>query len=109
MRELPDDDIYIDANGAPTERFVFGDQHVVVHYDDIPAKDITVVQGVPCTTALRTVIDIAPDCQAGELERIVRDAIHRRLFTVEEAWARLGEPDMSTRPGAELLRNVLRR
>ena len=107
MRELPRAELFVDANGCPTERIGFGGQDVIVHYDDIPEHDLTVVRGIPCTTALRTVIDIAPDCEPGELDRIVRDCLERRLFTVEEAGARLREPDMRTRRGAELLRQVV--
>ncbi len=80
---------------------------MIVHYDDIPPKDITTVDGIPCTTALRTVIDIAPDIGVAELQRIVHDCLNRRLFTVEEARARLAEQDMLERSGAELLRRAL--
>jgi hypothetical protein len=80
---------------------------VIVHYDDIPASDLTTVDGIPCTTALRTVIDIAPDEDSEHLAEIVQDCLARGLFTVEEARRRLAQPDMATRPGAELLRRVL--
>ena len=109
MRELPDHVAYVDTNGIFTERIWLGNQFVVVRYDDIPDQDRTVVDGIPCTTALRTVIDIAPDCEPDELERIVRDCLNRGLFTSEEALARIAEPDMLTRPGAELLRYWLDR
>jgi hypothetical protein len=103
----PDEDLWIDSNSCLTERTWLGGQEVVVHYDDIPAKDITVQKGIRCTTPLRTVIDIAPDVDPAELERIVRDCLDRGLFTVEEARARVAEPDMRKRPGAELLRRAL--
>ena len=108
MPELPDD-IYFDANGALTERRPIGGQDVVVHYDDIPDTDITVVRGIPCTTALRTVIDLAPDLDQLQLHHIVGDCLDRHLFTVEEAKARLAQPDMQHRRGAELLRLLLLR
>ena len=79
------------------------------HYDDIPETDITTVKGIRCTTALRTVIDIAPEVDAEHLEVIVQDCLGRHLFTVDEAWTRLAEPDMVERPGAELLRRALLR
>jgi hypothetical protein len=103
------DDIYIDANGCPTERRVLGDQTVVVHYDDIPASDVTTVHGLPCTTPLRTVIDIAPEVTVAEFERMVRDCLDRGLFSVEEALARIARPDMASRPGARLLGQCLSR
>ena len=98
-----------DSNGCPTERIWIGDQEVIVHYDDIPAKDRTTVDGIPCTTALRTVIDLAPDLAPGRLERVLQDCLVRGLFTLEEAAARVAESDMLGRPGAELLRRLLPR
>lgn len=106
-REYSDDAIYVDANGCLTERVVLDGQEVIVHYDDIPDSDITSVAGIPCTTPLRTVIDIAPEAEAAELERIVQHCLDRRLFSREEAIARIAEPDMLSRPGAQLLRQLL--
>jgi hypothetical protein len=109
----PDDDeeevidLYVDSNGDPAERRVVGDQEVVIHYGDLPESDVTTVHGIPCTTALRTVIDVAPDVSAEHLDRIVKDCLQRRLFTLDEARERLARPDMLKRPGAVLLREVL--
>jgi hypothetical protein len=100
-------DLYIDSNGDPTERVLLNDQEVVIHCADLPESDITTVQGIPCTTALRTVIDIAPDVDADHLERIVQDCLRRRLFTVEEARARVAQPDMRGLPGAQLVQRAL--
>jgi hypothetical protein len=91
-----DVDFYVDANGCLTERVALGGQEVIVHYTDVPDSDITSVNGIACTTALRTVIDIAPEIDAQELERIVGHCLERRLFSVEEAMARTAEPDMLT-------------
>jgi hypothetical protein len=104
-----DDDLYVDANGCLTERIELGGQGVIIHYDDIPESDITVVNGIRCTTALRTVIDIAPDVDAAKLEQIVRHCLERDLFSVEEALARSAAPDMVTRRGAQLVRRALLR
>lgn len=102
-----DGDVYFDNNGALTEIRLVGGREVIVHYDDIPETDITTVDGLRCTTALRTVIDIAVDVDRAHLDRIVRDCLERRLFTVEEARVRLAEPDMVNRRGADLLRQLL--
>jgi hypothetical protein len=99
----------VDANGFPTERIVVGGQDVLIHYVDIPESDITTIDGLPCTTALRTVIDIASGIDTPELERIVRDCLERTLFSLDEAMARIAEPDMATHPGAPLLRQALPR
>lgn len=106
-RRQTDDVIYVDANGCPTEHVVLDGHDVIVHYDDIPDSDITSIDGIPCTTPLRTVIDIAPETEAAELQRIVRHCLDRRLFSRKEAMARTAEPDMISRPGAQLLRQAL--
>jgi hypothetical protein len=97
--ENGDLDLFVDGEGNPCERIVVGDSTVVVHYADVPEKDITSVRGIPCTTALRTVIDLAPEVTRSELERMVEDFLARGLFTVREALARVGEEDMQDRPG----------
>lgn len=96
-----------DSNGCPTEVKLVAGSEVVIHYDDVPEKDLTAVHGIPCTTALRTVIDIAPDVAPDHLLRIVDGCLRRQLFSVEEARARLAEPDMVQRPSAMLLGAVL--
>jgi hypothetical protein len=97
----------VDRDGVPVER-VGGEGHeVIVRDDDIPDSDLATVDGIPCTTALRTVIDIAPDVDPAHLELIVRDCLARQLFTVAEARRRLAQPGMATRAGADLLGRVL--
>ena len=96
--------IYFDSNRVLTEHQWICGQEVIVHYDDIPESDVTVVRGIRCTTALRTVIDVAPDLDPLQLHRAVLDCLDRGLFTVDEAMARIARPDMQNRRGAELLR-----
>lgn len=100
-------DFWIDGNGVPTERRMIGGMAVVVHFDDLPDKDMTVVRGIPCTTALRAVIDIAGDSPPHEVRRMVRLALRRRLFTAEEAFARIAEPDICARRGAIIVGHAL--
>lgn len=83
------------------------DHDVVIHYDDIPESDITSIDGIPVTTALRTVIDLASQLGQDDLAVMVRDCLDRRLFTVDEALARVAEADMQTRRGAIVLRQFL--
>lgn len=97
----------VDGNGGLTERTWIDGQEVVIHHDDVPPSDLTVVDGIPCTTALRTVIDLAPELTRPRLNEIVEDALARGLFSTGEALQRLAEPDMVGRRGAELLREVL--
>ena len=98
---------FIDANGCLAEREFIDGVPVIVHYDDIPESDITTVQGVRCTTALRTIIDIAPELSTADLNAILREFLRRRLFTPQEAIERVSRPDMTNRAGAQLLRRAL--
>ena len=100
-------DYHVDANGCPADRVVTGGQPVIVHYDDIPESDITSVNGIPCTTPLRTVIDLAPQLGRDDLALMVRHCLDRGLFTAEDVLARVVEPDMQARRGATLLRQAL--
>lgn len=92
-----------DGNGVPHEEVLLGDDVVVHHYDDIPQKDIATIDGMRCTTPLRTVIDLAPEVSPSQLDRMVRDCLDRGLFTVDEAWARIAESDMVEHRGAHLV------
>ena len=96
-----------DASGALMERTTVGGVDVIVHYADMPSTDITTVRGIRCTTALRTVIDIAADTDPAYLPEIVDDCLERGLFTLAEAYERLDQPDMATHRGAGLVRSVL--
>ncbi len=100
-------DYFVDSNGCPAEHVVIGGHDVIVHYDDIPESDITSVDGLRCTTPLRTVIDVAPQLGRDDLALMVRHCLDRGLFTADEAFARVAEPDMQARRGATLLRQIL--
>ena len=97
----------VDANGLPMSVMWLGDQRVIVHYADIPESDVTTVDGMRCTTALRTVIDCAAELDHAAVAEMVRAGLARGLFTLDEVWERLSQPDMRTYPGAEVLRAVL--
>ena len=105
----PDDDIYVDHNGRLTERQWLGDQEVVIHYDDIPDSDITEIDGIPVTTALRTVIDLAAAVTPAELRTMVEDCLARGLFTIAEAVTRVEQPDLRDHPGAPHVRRAVSR
>ena len=108
MSNEPNDDLYIDANGRPAERVLVGGQEVIVVYDEIPESDITIVEGLRCTTPLRTVIDLAVELQPEELTRIVRECLDRRLFSPREAAQRAAQPDMQSHRGVQLLLAVIK-
>ena len=87
----------------------FSIEVLIHHVDDVPDTDLTTVDGVPCTTAVRTIIDIAPEIEAAELDRALDDCLVRGLFTVEEVEARLAAQDMVSLPGARRVREALLR
>jgi hypothetical protein len=99
----------VDGNGAPTELMWMGSQAVIVHHEDLPLSDITTINGIRCTTALRTVIDIATELEPDVVEEIFHDCLHRRLFSIDEARRRLGEPDLAAHRGAQHVRGVVAR
>ena len=101
------DDFFVDHNGRLAERYRCDGLDVEVHYDDIPESDITTVHGIRCTTALRTVIDVAVAYGPVQLEDVVRHCFERRLFSYREALERIARPDMRNHPGAALLARVL--
>lgn len=98
---------YLDPRGHLVDRVETDGQEVHLHYRDVPESDITTLHGVRLTTPLRTVIDIAPTVDGDQLELMVQNCLERGLFTVEEAWARIAEPDMVVDPGAIALVRLL--
>lgn len=102
-------DTWIDGNGCFTERKRIGGQEVVVHYDDLPDSDVTVIGGIPVTTIVRTLIDCAPEMERDEFVAMLRSSLDRRLFQPVEAYARIAEPDMQGRAGTKTLGEELDR
>jgi predicted transcriptional regulator of viral defense system len=69
------------------------------------ATDVTRVDGIPCTTVARTLVDVAAEIDRPGLERAVERAEILRVFdlaAVEEVLARAGRPS-----AAKVLRAVL--
>ena len=97
----------LDPRGHLVEHVTVDGQEVHLHYRNIPESDITTLHGLRLTTPLRTVIDIASTVDEGQLELMVQDCLDRGLLTVEEAWARISEPDMVVDPGAIALARLL--
>ena len=102
------EDFYIHERGWPVERRRIAGHPFMLHYRDVPESDITTLDGIRLTTPLRTIIDLAPDVGMDHLEIMVRDCLKLRLFTVEEAFARMRQPDMADDPGAAMLWRLLR-
>jgi len=107
--DFPAEAFSVGCDGDLVEKRWLGDEPYYLHHVDLPPTDVTVVRGIPCTTPIRTVIDVACDVEPDHLDVIIDDCLARRLFTVDEAWHRLAQPDMATRHGAALVRDALRR
>lgn len=97
-------DLGLDANGCPLEEWEMNGIVVLVHVDDLPESDLTMINGVRVTTPARTVIDLAASLLPTQLDDLLRDFLVRGVITVEELGDRLAEPDMVSRPGAQVLR-----
>ncbi len=97
----------VDGNGLPTERRIIAGMEVIVHYADVPESDFTTIDGIRCTNALRTVIDVACEMPPDDLVATLNDCLQRGLFTVDDANRRLAERDMADYRGAHLVRAAL--
>ena len=97
----------VDGNGLLTERRIIGGVEVIIHYNDVPESDLTTVDGIRCTNALRTFIDVACDMTPGDLVFSIRDALQRQLFTLADAHSRLAEPDMTDYRRAHLVNTAI--
>jgi hypothetical protein len=81
---------------------------IVVHRStSLLDRDVTCVAGLPVTTPLRSIIDLAGVLSPDDLERTVTDARIRGLVTVRAVLVRLEEHGSAGRPGAALLRTLL--
>lgn len=58
-----------------------GDRNLRIHRVALAPNEITTRRGIPTTTPLRTLIDIAPQAAKPELERAIREALYQRLVT----------------------------
>lgn len=78
---------------------------MVVHRRRLRPRDLTFERGIPVTTPLRTVIDLAATCDRQAAERLVNDADARGLLRADTLHAALD--DLGGQPGVPLLREIL--
>ncbi len=71
----------------------------------LPLKDIVISDGIPVTSPVRTLIDIAAELEPLPLERSVNEADKRDLIDPETLRAEL--EDYAGEPGVKLLRRLL--
>jgi very-short-patch-repair endonuclease len=81
---------------------------VVVHRGTrIDRADRTTLEGIPVTTAARTLIDLSARMEDDRLLAAMEDAIRRRIVTPDRLAARLDALSESGRPGASRLLRLL--
>jgi very-short-patch-repair endonuclease len=73
----------------------------------LPADEVTRVEGIPVTTAARTILDLAPPLATRELERVVAEAIAQRGTTPDGLLALALSPRHARRPGVHRVRALL--
>lgn len=74
---------------------------------DLPTRDRTVINGIPSTSVVRTLIDLSAVCQAAAVELAVEDALRRGMTTVSKLLLRAEELGARGREGPAGLRKIL--
>lgn len=77
--------------------------------DDLARSDTQTVDGILCTNAIRTCIDLGARFDADELERFVERARHRRLIHMDPLIPRFLQLARPGRDGIATVRSVLQR
>jgi hypothetical protein len=81
---------------------------LVVHETSVlDGVDVTIVDGIPCTTPARTVFDLCGRFRLGMSELVLESALRQDLVTTREMWATLDRLSRSGRPGGTNLRLLL--
>jgi very-short-patch-repair endonuclease len=81
---------------------------VMVHRSQsLPTEDKTVIEGIPCTRAARTIIDLASALEEHQLELALEDALRRRLVNVPWLYRRLRALGTTGRRGSRSLARFL--
>jgi predicted transcriptional regulator of viral defense system len=75
--------------------------------NDLPSRDRTVVEGIPVSTPVRTILDVARYVSPTRLGAMLDDAVRRDLTTYAEAHQRFGELAGRGRDGIATARKML--
>jgi len=103
-----DEPIHITIPGSPDDPRASGDipEGVIVHYaPELHPDDMCVVDGVPCTSPSRTLIDLAEVMDAAELRRCFANARNRGLLDPDELAA--SRARVEWRPSLAMLDEVI--
>ncbi len=75
--------------------------------NDLASRDRTVVEGIPVTTPVRTIVDMGRYVSAERLGEMLDDAVRRNLTTYREAQLRFAELAGRGRDGVATVRETL--
>jgi hypothetical protein len=80
----------------------------VVHRSRLGTEAVQRTDGIPVTSALRTLIDLAAILRAGELEEALDEALRREIVSVDDLAGRLEKLSGCGRRGLRLLGSLVR-
>jgi very-short-patch-repair endonuclease len=91
-----------------TRRVKSPDRRLLLHYTRRdPFADAIEVEGLPVTSAGRTILDSAAVARKWQVEAALDDGLRRKLFTVDDMWRILTKSGGRGRKGSALLRALL--
>lgn len=93
--------------GAPVATVNEGRPHGPVRRRALPPEAITVVRGIPCTTGLVTMVDLAATLSDDVWEQALESALRMKLLRLDELEAALPRLSRARTPGVARIRRVL--
>jgi very-short-patch-repair endonuclease len=102
---MPDDLVEVTAPRHRRRRSADVVWHESYHLTD---RDITEIEGIPCTRAVRTFLDLGVVLSPDQLEIVLNEGIRRNLLSIAAIARRLEELG-ELRPGTAVVRAVLDR
>ena len=99
--------IDVTIQGSPDDpRLADPPPGVVVHYSPpLHPDDLDVVDGIPCTSLARTLVDLAEDMTIDELREVFGNAQRRGILDIDAV--RASAARVEWRPSLEMLHRVI--
>jgi hypothetical protein len=99
--------IHITIQGCPDDpRFADPPPGVVVHFTPpLHPDDLTVVDGIPCTSLARTLVDLAEEADIDELRGLFEQARRKGILDIDAVRASAGRVEW--RPSLAMLHEVI--
>jgi very-short-patch-repair endonuclease len=91
-----------------TRRIRSPDRRLLLHYTRRdPFADAVEIEGLPVTSAGRTILDSAAVARRWQVEAALDDGLRRGLLSVDDMWRLLGRTGGRGRKGSALMRSLL--